>query len=114
MKTNKAQTINVGRIVGFDYYGNLLPNKGDDVLLVPEPHNEADVYAVAVYNTDLVQIGHIAKARDVNKYVFSKLCGEATYARVSYSEKTTIYPIVFVDIRFMENEDFQPSGAFLA
>jgi hypothetical protein len=73
MKTNKSQTINTCRIVGFDYYGNLIPNKGDEVLLVPAPHNEVDDFAVAVYNTELLQIGHIAKARDVNKYVFSKL-----------------------------------------
>ncbi len=112
MKQNKAQTINTCRIVGFDYYGSLIPNKGDEVLLVAEPENEYDDFAVAVYNAELVQIGHVSKARDVNKYVFSKLIGEATYARVSSSEKATIYPIVFVDIRFMENKDFKPSGAF--
>lgn len=103
------------RLVGHNYYSGKLPEKrGEKVLLVPEPENKYDKFAVGVFNTDLQQIGHVARDNGKNEFIFNKLNGEATYAQISTREKSKNFPIILIDIEFMFYDGFVPTGAFLA
>lgn len=103
------------RLVGYNYYSGKLPQKkGEKVLLVSEPNNEYDKFAVAVFDTDFKQIGHIAKDKGKNEFIFNKLNGEPTYAEVCFCDNSKDdYPIILIDVEFMSKDGFKPTGAFL-
>jgi hypothetical protein len=104
------------RLVGYNYYSGRVPEeKGEMVLLTPNPNNKYDKFAVGVFDTDFKQIGHIAKDKGKNEFIFNKLNGESTYAEVCFRDNSKDdFPIILIDIAFMSKDGFKATGPFLA
>jgi hypothetical protein len=88
-------------LMGTKYYTVERPKVGDTVLLVPEPKNEFDENAIAVYNSALEQVGYVRQRANTSRYVASKLKGKPAYAQISHSDSDKDNPIILIDIRFL-------------
>ncbi len=60
-------------ISGIKYYNFIAPSNGDRLILMPEPNNRHDKFAVAVYNTLSQQIGYLPKRSKINLQALTML-----------------------------------------
>ncbi len=69
-------------IAGIKHHVFLLPKTNDSLVLVPEPNNEYDRFAVAVYNTLSQKIGYVPKYNNKNTYILAALSRYTVSVRV--------------------------------
>ena len=86
-------------MVGNRNHNAPVPEVGDTVILVPEPNNEFDKNAVAVYNSYMEQVGYVRQRGNTSEYVAKLLAGKPALGQICFRDMRNLNsPIILMDI----------------
>lgn len=75
------------------------PEVGETVILIPEPNNEFDRNAVAVYNSFMEQVGYVRQRGNTSEYVAKLLSGKPALGQICFKDMRNVNsPIILMDI----------------
>ena len=88
-------------LMGTKHYNVQRVKEGDEVLLLPEPSNEFDANAIAVYNQKIEQIGYVRQRENTSEAVAKLLKGKPALAQISKIYEDEHSPIIFMNIFYI-------------